>query len=130
MNESCHTYQILCAIAVHELGRTDIPVDLPLWCLQHTATHCNTLDHTTTHSRNALQHTATYCDTLQHTATHCNTLQHTATHSCNTPERTATHGNTLQHTATRCNTLQHTAAHPQTCNTHENTQHSCNMGWL
>ena len=28
-------------------------------CLQHAATHCNTL-----------QHTATYCDTLQHTATH------------------------------------------------------------
>jgi len=41
----------------------------------HTATHCNTLQHT--------QHTATHCNTLQHTTTHCNTLQHTATH-CNT----------------------------------------------
>jgi len=44
--------------------------------LQHTATHCNTLQLT-------LQHAATHCNTLQRTATHCNTLQHTATH-CNT----------------------------------------------
>ena len=34
-------------------------------CLQHTATHCNTLQHTTTH-----------CNILQHIATHCNTLNH------------------------------------------------------
>jgi len=52
--------------------------------MQHTATHCNTLQH--------LQHTATRCrwhryvwgkrrnDALEHAATHCNTLQHTATH--------------------------------------------------
>jgi len=39
-------------------------------CLQHTATHCNTL-----------QHTATHCNTLQHTAAHYNTLHHTAAHS-------------------------------------------------
>ena len=44
--------------------------------LQHTATLCNTLQHT---HCNTLQHTATHCNTLQHTATHCNTLQHTAT---------------------------------------------------
>ena len=55
-------------------------------CLQHTATHCNTL----------LQHTATHCNTqctspcdisstsLCDTICVCNTLQHTATHSCNT----------------------------------------------
>ena len=61
--------------------------------LQHTATHCNTL-----------QTSATRCNTLQHTATHCNTLQHAATH-CNTLQHTATHCNTLQHTATHCNTL-------------------------
>jgi len=36
--------------------------------LQHTATHCNTLQNT------ALKHTATHYNTLQHTATHCNTL--------------------------------------------------------
>jgi len=51
--------------------------------LPHTATHCNTLQHTATqmqHTRNTLQHTATHCNTLQHTATHCNTLPHTAIH--------------------------------------------------
>jgi len=42
---------------------------------QHTATYCNTLQHTKT-----LHHSATLCNTLQHTATHCNTLQHTAKH--------------------------------------------------
>jgi len=77
--------------------------------LQHTAVHCNTLQHAATQLRHTndeevaleMQHiydesTATYyniathCNTLQHTATHCNTLQHTATH-CNTLQRTATH---------------------------------------
>ena len=45
-------------------------------CLVHTksATHCNTLHHTTTHCT-TLQDTATPCNTLQHTTTHCNTLQ-------------------------------------------------------
>ena len=103
--------------------------------LQHTATHCNTMQthviwqHTAIHCK-SLQRTATHCNTLQHTAIHCNTLQvsatqqqHTATHcnsryfllqtrnkaSCNTLQQTATHCNTLQHTATPCNTLQHTA---------------------
>ena len=89
--------------------------------LCRSATHCNTLHHTTTHC-NALQHTATHCNTLQHTTTHCNTLQHTATHcnimmlcrfsiSADMSWHTATHCNTLQRTATRCNTLQYTAIH-------------------
>jgi len=39
-----------------------------------TATHCNTLQHTTTFCCNTLKHTTTYCYALQHTATHCNTL--------------------------------------------------------
>ena len=43
--------------------------------LQHTATHCNTLQHYTQSHCNTLQHTATHCNTLQHTATHRNTLQ-------------------------------------------------------
>jgi len=77
--------------------------------LQHTATHCNTLlavivlrcDRLDilTHC-NTLQHTATH--SCSHTATHCNTLRHTATHSCNA--LMLTHCNTLQHTAT--NSLQ------------------------
>ena len=36
--------------------------------LKHTATHCNTVQHT-------IKGTATHCNTLQRTATHCNTLQ-------------------------------------------------------
>ena len=53
-----------------------------------------------------LQHTATHCNTLQLAAPHCNTLQHTAIY-CNTLQHTAAHCKTLQHTATDCNTLQH-----------------------
>ena len=43
--------------------------------LHHTATHCNTLKHTATHS----QRTAAHYNTLQHTLTPCNTQQHPAT---------------------------------------------------
>ena len=43
--------------------------------LQHTATHCNTLQERERQQRGALlQHTATHCNTLQYTATHYNTL--------------------------------------------------------
>jgi len=54
--------------------------------LQHTTTHCNTLQHTATQktaaaaqlpARGIHQHIATYPNTLQHTATLCNTLQTT-----------------------------------------------------
>jgi len=90
-------------------------------CLQHTATHCNTLQHT---ACTATQ--CTHCNTLQHsarTAAHCNTL-HTAQHTATQ----CTHCNTLQHTAhtaTHCNivhTLQHTA-------THHSIRISCNCSW-
>ena len=90
--------------------------------LQHTGTHCNTLQHINVtqlpvcagvagkQGAKTLQHTATHCNSLQLTAIHCNTLQHTAAH-CNTLQHTAAHCNTLQHTAAHCNTLQHTATH-------------------
>ena len=95
--------------------------------LQHTATHCNTLQHTATE----LQHTATHCNTLQHSATPCNTLQHPAKRPIykrryvtrelsiekeisNGPQHPATPYNTLQHPATLCNTLQHTRIDVQT----------------
>jgi len=97
--------------------------------VRHTATHCNTLQHTATQLHilrlrcGTLQHTATHCNTLQHNytssgsgAAHCNTLQHTATH-CNTtthPPAQARHiyPVSLQSVArTRCNALQHTTAH-------------------
>jgi len=51
-----------------------------------------------------MQHTATHCNSLQLTATHCNPLQHTTT-PCNTHMNLL---NTLQHTTTHYNTLQHT----------------------
>jgi len=62
---------------------------------QHTATRCNTLQHT--------WHTATHCnmpDKYPSQPTHCNTLQHIATHlmSIHLNKHTATHCNTLQHT--------------------------------
>ena len=49
-----------------------MPLSQSIMALQHTATHCNTLQHIC----NTLQHTATHCNTLQHI---CNTLQHTGT---------------------------------------------------
>jgi len=86
-----------------------LPYSAMKWSiLQHNATHCNALQHST------LQHTAT------HAATHCNILQHTET-PCNSRQNAAAHGNSLQHTATHCNALQHTATH---CNTQ---QHTCEM---
>jgi len=63
-NGLCNTGRYPCAPIVKHAGQCT------KWCVQHTATHCNTL-----------QHTATHCNTLQHTAAHCNTLQHTATHT-------------------------------------------------
>jgi len=85
--------------------------------LQHTATHCNTLQHTVCARHVCIlgpRRTATRCNTLQHTAytaTQWNTLKHTvcARHvSVSGPQHTATHCNTLQHTATHCNTVKHT----------------------
>jgi len=88
--------------------------------IHHTATHCNTLQHThvlPARSRRGLcsRTNATYFNTR--TATHCNTLQHT--HMLPARSRrglcwrtTATYC-TLQHAD--CSTLQHTATR---CNTH------------
>jgi len=61
--------------------------------LQHTATHCNSLQHVAKHTGDSelatdVSHAncaAALCNTLLHTATHCNSLQHTALH-CNTQE--------------------------------------------
>jgi len=67
-------------------------VDVRFSTAKHTATHCNTLQHTATN----LQYSAILCNTLQHTqwtwnsaqsntmqlnATHCNKLQYSATHA-------------------------------------------------
>jgi len=79
--------------------------------LQHAATHCNSLQNTTTCSNRKMS----TCTQLQHTVTHCNTrecvivthmnLTGTCAHcdTLNILQHTATHCNTLQHAATRCN---------------------------
>jgi len=77
--------------------------------LQHTTTHCNTMQHNATH-RNAPQHTAIHCNTLQHKLQH---KQQTATRS-RASHDIVTHRNTLQHTAIHCNTQQYTATQTTT----------------
>jgi len=96
-------------VSVSDYERTSARTAALCVGLQHTATtatHCNTLQPTTTQCvpTSAPQlsqlHFVFDCNTLQHTATHCNTLQHTATHS-----------NTLQPT-TKLSTYEHTSAAP------------------
>ena len=83
--------------------------------LQHTATHCNTLQGCLLRAAVSSHRNGSFCDMiLQHTATHCNTLQHPAS-PCNTLQHTATHCNTLRHIPTHCNTLQHTATVKRQC---------------
>ena len=118
--EYCSVLQWL--VSTNRLRRTMLQGVLS-GLVQHTATHCNTLQHQLTKvclSRAARAIKLLHCSTLQHTVTHCNTLQHTATH-CNTLQHTATHKGvpaeggsgyqtaTLQYTATHCHSLQHTA---------------------
>ena len=96
---------------------TATPWHCRLLTLPHTATHCNTLQHTAALIgdlcrrliADSLQHTAAHCNTLQHTATHCNTLQHTASLIGDSCRRLI--ADSLQHAAAHCNTLQYTAAH-------------------
>ena len=89
-------------------------------CTILAATHCNTLEHTATHTRNLiefalflLQHSATHCNTLHAheklyrvcavlAATYCNALQHAATQYTHSrhPIKFALF---LLHKATQCN---------------------------
>ena len=122
--------------------------------LQYTATHRNTLQHTTDIAPCAqlqIQHIQQISNNpVLHLPPekHCNTLQHTATHripsfSPLSPKKRlyrerpwhlcATHCNTRQHTATHGNTRQHTATHGNTrqhtatyCNTLQHTASYCN----
>ena len=129
-----HIYRSLCDIYLTCLGDA-------LGISSHTATHCNTLQHTFSEGltttlqlytndiyipRGHLGYLGTQRNTLQHTATHCNTLQHTFFEGLDTTLQLCTNdiyliclGDTLgissqhttQHTATHCNTLQHTATY-------------------
>jgi len=47
------------------------------WTLQHTAPHCNTLQHISQRCRRVLGGVASYKCVMQPAATHCNALQHT-----------------------------------------------------
>ena len=98
----------------------------PICTLQHTATRCNTTQHTATlWHMSSRQRPFAHCNTLQHTATRCNTTQHTATlWHMNSRQRPCAHCHivcdmthshvwctcvtwlifTLKYTATRCNT--------------------------
>ena len=103
---------------------------------QHNVTHCNTIARKPEdmYWRNLrfdkLQHTVSHCNTLQHTITHCNTLQQTET-DCNRLQHTATRCNasttsdtTLYPTATHCSTLPLTATHCNTGATSDTTPHA------
>ena len=118
------TLQLAQYVRTRNLRRGDLPALLMPYStlqLQHSATHCNALQHTArqidlfrgeTHSRCTyitLQQPATHCNALQHTATHCNTLPYFEVKL--TQDVRTTHCNNLQHTATHCNTLQRTATH-------------------
>ena len=117
-----------------------------LYVIRHTATLCNTLQHTATHCTYSthcntlhllepLQHTALLRHLNRHSrsvkerglsewvyATDCNILQQTAT-DCNTLQLTVTDCNRLQRTATHCNALQRAATH---CNALQRTATHCN----
>jgi len=101
--------------------------------VQHTATHCNTLQRNA--PCDAMQHNALYCNSKEmfkaqvpRVRSHCNTLELTATH-CNARQLTATHGNTLQHTLflvyprSHIHTYAHTCTHTCTraCDKHSIT---------
>ena len=148
MNELCICMYIYLYIYVYIYIYVCICIYLHI-SLQHTATHCNSLQHTcNTHAHQTCekpqypkpmeisttrsQLAATRCNTLPHPSTHCNTLQHT----CNTPEHQKCEKpqyplpieiptTRSQLAATHCNSLQHTATH---CNTLQHTathlQHS------
>jgi len=85
-----------------------------LYCntLQHTATHCSTLQ------RNTLQQTATHCSTLQHTNHKWPTTQHPVIVSNNIATGPSDRVGfnvcvlALRSMITHCNTLQHIATGP------------------
>jgi len=120
-------------VLVYYWDTFDCTMAAALFVQQHTATHCNTLQHIEPClpprwlQRSVCLEAATHCVALHHTATHCNILRHTVTHG-NTLQQvylrdgcsalcvwrlqhTASHCITWQHTATYCDTLSHTATH-------------------
>ena len=75
--ECAYVYVCVCAMSLLYWKRDPRVISEQMYhelslSLQHTATHCNTLQH------QCIMDCRSHCNTLQHTATHCNTLQHTA----------------------------------------------------
>ena len=69
-------------------------------CISLTATHCNTLQHTTTHyNTRQVDMYQPHCNTLQHTSTHCNTLHTWMSHAAH--ECVTSHMNALRHVESR-----------------------------
>ena len=87
--------------------------------LQHTATHCNTLQHSCRHTLILLVNTRIYL------VFQCNTLQLTAKRLPKHPNLVGTA--TLQHTATHCNTLQHADS---ICSTFCKSDLMCDASWF
>jgi len=104
------------AVCCSVLHQSHLSRDWQTRLMQHTATHCSTLQHTAIHKKLTNEIDATHCNTLQHTATHCNTQETDKRDWCNT----------LQHTATHCNTLQYTRDW-QTRLVQLHTRHKCPM---
>jgi len=84
MSHTCHAcrrliYVSMLSLPCHTLGCAFANINLAT--RQHTATHCNTLQHT---KKSSIRHDTHMSNlaTLQHTATHKKNLQFVITHTC------------------------------------------------
>jgi len=130
----------------HATRMTSTPSICSSIILQHTMTHCNTLQHSAKHyhttAKNIFQKIparraatlATHIYTLQQTALHYNTPQNTATTLQHTFQKTSVrpastsvkHCNTTipQHTATHYTTVQHSTKHCNNTATTHSKKHT------
>jgi len=123
MSHTCHAcrrliYVSMLSLPCHTLGCAFANINLAT--RQHTATHCNTVQHT---KKSSIRHDIHVSNlaTLQHTATHCNTqknLQFAMTHTC----LIWRHCNTLQHTKKILSLLFQTHVN-ESCLTYECVSH-------
>ena len=90
---NCHTQ--LCFFSNHGFGHETVSIIPHGITLNHTPSHCITVNRAASHSITQHQHLS-HCNTLNHTASHCITLQHTAS-QCNTQHHTVSHCITLSH---------------------------------
>jgi len=88
LSHPCHAHPLYSHTHTPLLIHTQITefLDTQAPALQHTAAHCNTLQHTV----------ITHCKTLQHTSTDCNTLQHMTCASVLMPSPRPSHAHPLE----------------------------------